>query len=196
MIYSLNGRITEKLSDRAIIECAGVGYCVQMTRFGISALPPVGENAFVYIHMLIREDSVELFGFCNVQERDSFKSLIGISGIGPKAAAAVLSQLSPSELAMAVATGDCALITRAQGVGPKAAQRIVLELKGKLDIVSDAAVHQVGTAMGSPAKTAEAVDALMTLGYTQHEAKRAVAAMDITEMTVEDIIRAALKEMM
>lgn len=87
MIYSLNGKVIEKLSDRAVIECFGVGYEVQMTRNGISALAAQGDNAFVYIHMIVREDSIELFGFCNVSERDSFKTLLGISGIGPKAAA-------------------------------------------------------------------------------------------------------------
>ena len=95
MIYSLNGKVIEKLSDRAVIECCGVGYEVQMTRNGISALAAQGDNAFVYIHMIVREDSIELFGFCNANERDSFKILLGISGIGPKAAAAVLSELTP-----------------------------------------------------------------------------------------------------
>lgn len=196
MIYSLNGKVIEKLSDRAVIECFGVGYEVQMTRNGISALAVQGDNAFVYIHMIVREDSIELFGFCNVSERDSFKALLGISGIGPKAAAAVLSELTPGELAAAVATGDTALITRAQGIGPKAAQRIVLELKDKLQGLSAVPVRQSGVQQGGAAKTIEAIDALMTLGYTQHEAKRAVAAMDINEMSVEDIIKVALKEMM
>lgn len=196
MIYSLNGKVIEKLSDRAVIECFGVGYEVQMTRNGISALAAQGDNAFVYIHMIVREDSIELFGFCNVSERDSFKTLLGISGIGPKAAAAVLSEFTPGELAAAVATGDTALITRAQGIGPKAAQRIVLELKDKLQGLSSVPVRQSGVQQGGAAKTIEAIDALMTLGYTQHEAKRAVAAMDINEMSVEDIIKVALKEMM
>lgn len=146
--------------------------------------------------MIVREDSIELFGFCNVSERDSFKTLLGISGIGPKAAAAVLSEFTPGELAAAVATGDTALITRAQGIGPKAAQRIVLELKDKLQGLSSVPVRQSGVQQGGAAKTIEAIDALMTLGYTQHEAKRAVAAMDINEMSVEEIIKVALKEMM
>lgn len=196
MIYSLNGKVIEKLSDRAVIECFGVGYEVQMTRNGISALAARGDNALVYIHMIVREDSIELFGFCNVSERDSFKTLLGISGIGPKAAAAVLSEFTPGELAAAVATGDTALITRAQGIGPKAAQRIVLELKDKLQGLSSVPVRQSGVQQGGAAKTIEAIDALMTLGYTQHEAKRAVAAMDINEMSVEEIIKVALKEMM
>lgn len=196
MIYSLNGKVIEKLSDRAVIECFGVGYEVQMTRNGISALAAQGDNDFVYIHMIVREDSIELFGFCNVSERDSFKTLLGISGIGPKAAAAVLSEFTPGELAAAVATGDTALITRAQGIGPKAAQRIVLELKDKLQGLSSVPVRQSGVQQGGAAKTIEAIDALMTLGYTQHEAKRAVAAMDINEMSVEEIIKVALKEMM
>ena len=174
MIYSLNGRITEKLSDRAVIECAGVGFEVQMTRNGLSQLPAVGDNALVYIHMIVREDSVELFGFCQSDEKDSFKTLLGISGIGPKAAAAVLSEFTPQELISAVATGDTAMITRAQGIGPKAAQRIVLELKDKIKNISAVNIKQSVQQPGNAAKTIEAIDALMALGYTQYEAKRAV----------------------
>lgn len=196
MIYSLNGTIIDKLNDRAVIECSGVGYEVQMTRIGLSRLAAKGEKAFVYIHMIVREDSVELFGFNDTDERDCYKVLLGISGIGPKAAAAVLSELSPNELAAAVATGDTALITRAQGIGPKAAQRIVLELKDKLKNLSVSPLKAQPVLSGSGAKTIEAIDALMTLGYTQHEAKRAVSSMDITDKSVEDIIKIALKEMM
>ena len=196
MIYSLNGTVIDKLNDRAVIECSGVGYEVQMTRNGISHLCAKGEKAFVYIHMIVREDSVELFGFNDTDERDCYRVLLGISGIGPKAAAAVLSELSPDELAAAVATGDTAIITRAQGIGPKAAQRIVLELKDKLKTLSAVPAKMQPVSVGNGAKTIEAIDALMTLGYTQHEAKRAVSSMDITDKSVEDIIKIALKEMM
>ncbi len=196
MIYSLNGRITEKLSDRAVIECAGVGFEVQMTRNGLSQLPAVGDNALVYIHMIVREDSVELFGFCQSDEKDSFKTLLGISGIGPKAAAAVLSEFTPQELISAVATGDTAMITRAQGIGPKAAQRIVLELKDKIKNISAVNIKQSVQQPGNAAKTIEAIDALMALGYTQYEAKRAVSSMNVSDVSVEEIIKKALKEMM
>ena len=196
MIYSLNGTVTEKLNDRVIITCGGVGFNVQMTRHGISAVAPVGETALVFIHMAVREDSMDLYGFAESDERDCFRLLLGVSGVGPKVALAVLSGLVPSELAAAVATGDTATITRAQGVGPKVAQRIVLELKDKLGAMSSVPVKQTVTKQGDASKTIEAIDALMTLGYTQHEAKRAVSGMDISDMSVEDIIRVALKEMM
>ena len=196
MIYSLNGIVTEKLNDRVIITCGGVGFNVQMTRHGISTVAPVGETALVFIHMAVREDSMDLYGFADVDERDCFRLLLGVSGVGPKVALAVLSGLVPSELAAAVATGDTATITRAQGVGPKVAQRIVLELKDKLGAIASVPVKQTVTKQGDASKTIEAIDALMTLGYTQHEAKRAVANMDISDMSVEDIIRVALKEMM
>lgn len=196
MIYSLNGRITEKLSDRAVIECAGVGFEVQMTRNGLSQLPAVGDNALVYIHMIVREDSVELFGFCQSDEKDSFKTLLGISGIGPKAAAAVLSEFTPQELISVVATGDTAMITRAQGIGPKAAQRIVLELKDKIKNIPAVNIKQSVQQPGNAAKTIEAIDALMALGYTQYEAKRAVSSMNVSDVSVEEIIKKALKEMM
>lgn len=196
MIYSLTGTVLEKLSDRAVICCGGVGFEVQMTRNGLGALPPVDEAATVLIHMIVREDALELYGFCDTDERDCFKTLLGVSGIGPKAASAIMSALSASELAAAVATGDTALITRAQGVGPKVAQRVVLELKDKLKGIVAAPVKQTVTKQGDASKTIEAIDALMTLGYTQHEAKRAVAGMDISAMSVEEIIKVALKEMM
>ena len=196
MIYSLNGIVTEKLNDRVIITCGGVGFNVQMTRHGISTVAPVVETAIVFIHMAVREDSMDLYGFADVDERDCFRLLLGVSGVGPKVALAVLSGLVPSELAAAVATGDTATITRAQGVGPKVAQRIVLELKDKLGAIASVPVKQTVTKQGDASKTIEAIDALMTLGYTQHEAKRAVANMDISDMSVEDIIRVALKEMM
>ncbi len=196
MIYSLTGTVIEKLSDRAVICCGGVGFEVQMTRNGIGALPPIDEAATVLIHMIVREDSLELYGFCDADERDCFKTLLGVSGVGPKAASAIMSQLSASELATAVATGDTALITRAQGVGPKVAQRVVLELKDKLKGIATAPIKQTVSKQGDASKTIEAIDALMTLGYTQHEAKRAVAGMDISSMSVEEIIKVALKEMM
>lgn len=196
MIYSLNGLLIEKLNDKAIIDCNGVGYEVQMTRNGLGNLAAVNEKVFVYIHMVVREDSVELYGFTDTEERDCYRVLLGISGIGPKAASSVLSELTPGELATAVASGDTAIITRAQGIGPKAAQRIVLELKDKLKTISTAPVKAQPISKGGAAKSIEAIDALMTLGYTQHEAKRAVSNLDITDLTVEDIIKIALKEMM
>lgn len=196
MIYSLKGVVTEKLNDRAIIECSGVGFEVQMTRNGLSALSSVGESATVFIHMVVREDAMELYGFVDSEEKDCFKILLGISGIGPKASLSVLSELSPSDLATAVATADTALITRAQGIGPKAAQRIVLELKDKLKSITPVPVKQQTKVQGDASKTIEAIDALMTLGFTQHEAKRAVSSMDIGDKSVEDIIKIALKEMM
>lgn len=196
MIYSLNGLVADKTNDSAVIVCGGVGFHVQMTRNGLSQLAPVGENAFVFIHMAVREDAMDLYGFCDSDERDCFRVLLSVSGIGPKAATAVLSELSPNELSAAVATGDTALITRAQGVGPKVAQRIVLELKDKLKAIAPAPIKSAPVKQGDASKTIEAIDALMTLGYTQHEAKRAVSDMDISDMSVEDVIKIALKQMM
>lgn len=197
MIYSLCGTIEKKFSDRVVVVCGGVGFEVQMTRNGISQLAPERENATVLIHMAVREDSMDLYGFADSDERDCFRLLLGVSGIGPKVALAVLSGLVPSELAAAVAMGDTAIITRAQGVGPKVAQRIVLELKDKLKSMGTVSVrHTAPVKQGDASKTIEAIDALMTLGYTQHEAKRAVANMNIADMSVEDIIKVALKEMM
>lgn len=196
MIYSLNGLVADKLNDSAVIVCGGVGFRVQMTRRGIGSLADIGQNCFVFVNMIVREDAMELYGFTDSDERDCFKTLLSVSGIGPKAATAVLSELSPQELSAAVATGDTALITRAQGVGPKVAQRIVLELKDKLKGIAPAQIKSAPARQGDASKTIEAIDALMSLGYTQHEAKRAISSMDISSMTVEDIIKVALKQMM
>lgn len=196
MIYSINGTVLDKLNDRVIIDCSGVGYEILMTRNGITNLTDKGSKAFVYIHMSVKEDSVELYGFNDTDERDCFRILLGISGIGPKAATAVLSELTPTELATAVASGDTALITRAQGIGPKAAQRIILELKDKLKGIALIPTKTSPISKGTGAKSIEAIDALMTLGYTQHEAKRVVSSMDIADMSVEEIIKIALKQMM
>lgn len=196
MIYSLNGKVTAKLGDRAVLECGGVGFEVQMSRRGLDALAPVGENAFILTHLAVREDAFDLFGFCTADERDTFRQLINVSGVGPKMALSVLSELDPGELAAAVASGDSTLITRANGVGPKLAQRIVLELKDKLQGFGAVQVKTAPNTKGAAAKTVEAIDALMTLGFTQHEAKRAVTSMNVADMTVEDIIKTALKEMM
>ena len=196
MIYSLNGKVTAQLGDRAVLECGGVGFEVQMSRRGLDALVPVGGDALVLTHLAVREDAFDLFGFCSADERDTFRQLINVSGVGPKMALSVLSELDPGELAAAVASGDSTMITRANGVGPKLAQRIVLEVKDKLQSFGTLPVKPVSGEKGTAAKTIEAIDALMTLGFTQHEAKRAVTSMDVAGMTVEDIIKTALKEMM
>lgn len=199
MIYSLNGTLLEKDLSMAVIECAGVGYKVHITNTCLSALPDIGQKTRLYTHMNVREDSVELYGFADQKERDCFQLLIGVSGVGPKVALSILSELSPTDFAVSVISGDHARITKANGVGPKVAQRVVLELKDKLqkqqgDLLEGKEAQPVQMGMGE--KSAEIIGALMVLGYTQHEAKRAVGALDLTTMSVEQAIKAALSTLM
>ena len=132
MIYSLNGILLEKDIGRAVIDCNGVGYAVHITGNCLSRLPDVGERVLLFTHLNIREDAAELFGFYDTDERDCFKLMITVSGVGPKMALSILSELTPDRFAVSVVSGDQASITKANGVGPKLAQRVILELKDKI----------------------------------------------------------------
>lgn len=195
MIYSLSGVLLEQMHDRAVIECSGVGFAVMMTGLGLAQLPQPGQDVKIYTYMSVKEDSIDLFGFISEAERDCFKLLISVSGVGPKAAISILSVLTPDELAAAIVTGDSAGLTRAQGVGPKAAQRVILELKDKFSSYDISAAKATAPAgRGPAAKSLEVIEALMALGYTQHEAKRAVSSIDISELSTEQVIKQVLKE--
>ena len=199
MIYSLNGILLEKDLGIAVVDCGGVGYAVNITGNCLSRLPDIGDRVVLFTHLNVREDAMELFGFYDTDERDCFKLLIGVSGVGPKMALSILSELTPERLAVSIVSGDQAAITRANGVGLKLAQRVILELKDKIQkempaLLQGKAVQPVRAGVGE--KNAEVISALMALGYTQHEAKRAVSAMDMTDMTVEQAIKAALVQLM
>ena len=196
MIYSLTGVLRQKTTNTAVVECGGVGYACGVTLHTLQNLPAVGETATLYTHLSVREDAMELFGFADTAERDFFRLLIGISGVGPKNALSVLSLMTPDKLAVCIAAGDVKSITRAQGVGSKIAQRIVLELKdkvGSLD-VPGAALEDVAAAGGvsASANAADAVAALAALGYSQSEAALAVGRQD-SSLPVEELVRGALK---
>ena len=197
MIYSLNGKLIEKQNLYAIIECGGVGYSVMMSEMGISKVGNVGDDVFVYIYMVIKEDDISLFGFVDIEERNCFKNLISVSGVGIKVAQAILSAITPGEFATSVITGDYSNITKANGVGPKLAQRIILELKDKISKENISMPQTTASApMGTGAKSAEIIGALMALGYTQYEAKRAIGKIDINNLGVEDAIKVALNQLM
>ena len=175
------------------IECGGVGFKCNASLNTLRKVGSAGSKVTLYTYLAVREDALELFGFYDQQELDCFKLLIGISGVGPKAALAVLSEMTPERLALAVSNGDAKSVTKAQGVGPKIAQRIVLELKGKLSVaVSDDDFAEVtAVSEASSANISEAIGALQFLGYTQHEASKAVRSLD-PSMSVEDMIKKAL----
>ncbi len=194
MIASLRGKILEKTGDFAVLECGGVGFAVQLTRFGVDRLGTVGQEAFVYVHMIVREDAMELYGFPDPDERECFRLLTSVSGVGPKGALAILSQLPPDELAASVVMGDKANITRAKGIGPKVAERLILELKDKFKGMTPVKVDPKSTPIqGTASKSLEIIEALMALGFTQPEAKHALKELDLETLTVEQAITQALK---
>lgn len=192
MIHSLRGTLLETGENLLIIECAGVGYAVRTTSGTLSALPKVGKETRVYTHMSVREDAVELFGFSGKRELDCFRMLITVNGVGPKAALAILSELSPDKLLLAVAAGDAKAITKAPGVGPKLASRVVLELAGKLG-EQDILPGFSSFAPDAPAsQQGEALSALVALGYSQSEAATAVSKCP-ADWSTQEIIKGGLK---
>ena len=152
----------------------------------------------LYTHLNVREDALDLFGFADKNELDCFKMLTGVTGVGPKAGLAILSQLTPDMLAVSVAGGDVKSITAAPGVGPKLAQRIVLELKGKLDAFASSSAAMGDIAAASKASVSyageDAVNALVMLGYSRSEASIAVGKLD-GNLSTEDMIKQALKQL-
>ncbi len=195
MIYSLTGTLLKKTLDTAVINCGGVGYLVQISANVSGALPSVGSEATLYTYMNISENDISIFGFLNEEQQSCFKMLIGVSGVGPKVGLAILSVLEPSRVALAISSGDHKAITAANGVGPKLAQRIVLELKDKVGkgLVGDISLSDVSATVSSNvAGVTQAVAALVSLGYSQSEATSAVAKID-SSLPVEEIIKLALK---
>ena len=197
MFYYVNGTVTELEAGLAVIDCGGVGYACATTNYTLSQLKK-GERAKLYTYLNVREDAMELFGFASQSELRSFKLLIGVSGVGPKAALSILSATTPQQLAMAVVMGDEKALTAAQGVGKKIAQRIILELKDKLAKEQSSFSAQGGGAVpvSLPGdKGNEAAAALAVLGYGSQEISLALKGVDMDALPLEEIIRQALKKM-
>ncbi len=195
MFYSLTGKLVFKDSGSAAIECGGAAFLMSITLSTYSKLPSQGETATLFTHLNVREDALDLFGFADKQELDCFKMLIGVSGVGPKAALAILSALTPDRLAVAIASGDAKAITAAQGVGAKIANRVVLELKGKLGDITVSASSMEAAAAASKATVGyageDAVEALVQFGYSRSEASVAVGRLD-ANLSTEELIKQAL----
>lgn len=196
MFYSLTGKLVHTQAYLAVINCGGVGYKCVTTMTTLGCLPPVGEEVTLYTHLNVREDALDLYGFYDMAELNAFKMLINVSGVGPKSALAILSDLTPDRLALCVASGDAKSLTRAPGVGTKLAQRILLELKDKIakeDLSPQAAA--VTAQMGREASNmAEAVAALCALGYAQSQAAGALAGLD-PATPVDEMIKYGLRAM-
>ena len=194
MIYSVKGKLIYLDPQTAVVECSGVGFRCQITMNTAREMPPVGEEARLFTYMNVREDAIELFGFADKSEMDCFKQLISISGVGPKAATAILSEMTPDKVALAAATGDYKAFTKAQGVGGKTAQRIVLELKDKVKGFTSEMPMQPGGVASVSGNAEAAVSALTMLGFTAGEASAAVGKLDSSK-PVEVLIKEALKSL-
>ncbi len=195
MIHSVRGKLIHMEPRLAVVECGGIGMACQITMNTARALPAQGEEVMLYTILNVREDAMELFGFADTAERRCFLQLTSVNGVGPKAAIAILSELSPDKLALAIATGDYKTITRAQGVGPKLAQRVVLELKDKMTAVAtDGEVALPQGPVSAAGNAAEAVNALTVLGFSASEASAAVGRLD-SALPVNELVREALKNL-
>lgn len=197
MFYSLKGNLIHMEPGMTAVECGGVAFKCFTSMHTQRSLPRIGETAMLYTQLNVREDALDLFGFATKAELNCFKMLTAISGVGPKVALAILSELTPEGVAMAAASGDSKRFTRANGVGPKLAQRIVLELKDKVKKMGAAEGFSPEAAESLPdasAHAAQAVQALAVLGYSQSEAAEAVARLD-SALPTEELIRLALKGM-
>ena len=196
MFYYLSGTVAVLDANLAVIDCGGVGYRCYTSNYTLANLQ-LGKPAKLFTHCNIREDAFDIFGFSSREELNCFELLLAVSGVGPKAALAILSVVSPDQFTLAVLTQDEKTLTMAQGVGKKMAQRILLELKDKL---APAQMELSGAQMESAvpvrgSKTAEATAALASLGYSQQEIAAALKGVDVNAMRVEEIVRQALRAM-
>ena len=193
MIYSLKGTLRVSEPNFVVVDVGGVGFGVKTTLTTLSRLPSIGEEVFLYTYLNVREDAMDLYGFSEQSELACYRMLIGV---GPKAALSILSDHTPEQFALCVASGDAKSLTRSAGVGLKTAQRIVLELKDKVskEQVADGVTGRMAPASAGIAtgNAAEAISALVVLGYAQSEAAAFIASMD-PSASVEDMIKAGLK---
>ena len=199
MIYSISGLLRQVAPTYCVVEACGIGYQCSASTHTLSSLPGRGQEVTLLTHLWVKEDGVELFGFSTEQERHCFKMLIGVSGVGPRVALAILSDAAPDRLMLSIAAGDAKALTRAQGVGSKLAQRIILELRDKVsndDLSAEFAAESGGveTVTGSVRSSAksEAISALVALGYGQTDAAAVIAPME-ESLAVDELVRRALK---
>ena len=196
MIHSLTGKVIEKSLDEVVISCGGVGFLVSVPQTVQGAIAAVGEETTLYTYLNVKEDALDLYGFATKAEQRTFKILTTVSGVGPKAGLAILSALSPDRIALAVSSGDHKAFTAAQGVGPKLAQRIVLELKGKFTdtTLGGVTIEDISSTAAAPAggNIGQAISALVALGYTQSQAAIAISKLD-ADLDVQTLIKQALR---
>ena len=204
MYAYIKGKVEFKSNEYIIIEAGGIGYKIFTSAQTLSRIGNAGEDAKVYTHLYVREDIFALYGFYSLEELAMFELLISVSGVGPKAAISLMSVISPSKFGVAVITDDYKSLTKAQGIGNKMAQRIILELKDKLKKQQlDDFTHnncclednKKAQSFSESSKASEAISALVVLGYTAIEASRAVSSVYSEELDLESIIKSSLKNL-
>ncbi len=196
MIYSLTGKVIALDQNGLAVQCGGIAFFCFSTMNTLKNVA-LNKETTVYTYLNVREDAMELYGFATPNELDAFRQLITVSGVGPKAATAILSVLTPDKLALSIASGDAKSITKAQGVGAKIAQRIILELKNKFtaDLTGEQSEILGAVQVTAQAENSgEAIEALVQLGYSRSEAAMALRKLDNT-LPVEELIRQALKSL-
>ena len=199
MYYYVSGQVAHVEPYLAVIDCGGVGYACRTTAYTISQIKK-GDRAKLFTYLSVREDAMDLYGFFSQEELKLFQQLISVSGVGPKAALAILSSSTPANLAMSIITGDEKTLTRAPGVGKKIAQRVILELKDKLAKGQTVSASGENITMDAVTiipqnKLSEASAALAVLGYSQAEMNVALTGVDVDGQPLEQVIRMALKNM-
>jgi len=192
MIGSLRGKLASKQAPQIIIECQGVGYEVETPMSTFLDLPSVGDDLFLFTHLLVREDAQTLYGFGTEDERSLFRTLLRISGVGAKMGLAILSAMGVGDFQRCVEYEDSATLVKIPGVGKKTAERLIIEMRDKIDKTNVAPGARKVAVDSSP--RSEAVDALIALGYKAGEVNKLIGSMDVDGQTAEDIIRQALRQ--
>lgn len=197
MIYNVRGKLTYIDTQFVVVECGGIGFKCFTSLNTAKSIGKVGDEVNLFTYLSVKEDAMDLFGFLTQSELDSFKLLITVSGVGPKAAVSILSELNPDRLAVAIAAGDIKSITKANGVGKKTAERVVLELKDKMINVATGEVSSAAVSASTiveESASADAVAALVSLGFTQSDAAVVVGQMD-KSLSSDEMIRLGLKQL-
>ena len=200
MISYIRGELAAVETEKVIVDVGGVGYGIYMPGQAMGLLPQPGNEVKIHTYLNVREDAMQLFGFLTRDDLEVFKLVIGVSGIGPKGGLSILSHLTPDDLRFAVLSGDVKAISAAPGIGKKTAEKLIIELKDKLNI-EDVLTHAAdSSAAAVPVNNggiqSEAVQALVALGYGSTESLRAVKQVELDNATVEDVRKEALKKML
>lgn len=200
MFSYIRGLLTEILEDTVVVESGGIGWNIHVPLSVLEKLPRVGEEIKIYTSFQVREDAMTLYGFSSRQDLQMFQQLLGVNGIGPKAALGILSSMTPDDLRVAIVSEDVKAISRAPGIGPKTAKRMILDLKDRIrmeDILPSGSVQETADAasgVGAGGAAKEAMEALAALGYSMSEAAKAVRQVEVTDdMSVEAVLKASLR---